>query len=242
MKSSSYHLLALIALLPLLSGCGLIYYTLVGVDTSPKWESDKALARQAKRYDIPPAENLVLDTVTFYSGLSEVYKSKKKEIVISSEDSTHYFRLKRASKDDTQPTQFRLFNHEGQEVFKVVNCYVESPMKMDWNIQGCFDSFPPQIGIESLNTHVLDLDFFLSRSSTLEGNTYSLADLPVADYYGLILWNDMMKRPSKELIKTIRAYVEQSAQSIHLIYINNHNAMLWQLMDAELREEVKQRF
>ena len=216
-----------------------MYSVLLGVDSTPNWKSNKEIAKKAKRYKIPSEYNLILDTAVYFDGLSEIYLSKAKELTISEEDSTEYFALKRVAEDDSQPTQFRLFDKNGIEIFKIVNCYVDPPIPMNWNVNGCFDDFPPKIDIESLNSHNYDLNFLLKSSSKSDDTRIALNDLPESDYYGVILWNDFFQRPSRKLIKTVRKYAEDTGQSIHLIFINNQNAYLWQVTDSETKEKVK---
>ena len=110
---------------------------------------------------------------------------------------------------------------------------------LNWNINGCFDTFPPRIDIESLNSHLYDLNFLLECSSTLDDRKIAFTDLPQSDYYGVILWNDFFQRPSRKLIKTVKKYIEDSGQSVHLTFINNQNAYLWQVMDSATKEKVK---
>jgi hypothetical protein len=102
---------------------------------------------------------------------------------------------------------------------------------MNWNVNGCFNEFPPSIDIESLNFHYYDLNFLLNCASQIDGEKLSLTDLPKLDYYGVIIWNDFFQRPSRKLIKKVKEYIEDSEQSVQLIFINNQNAFLWQVMD-----------
>ncbi len=237
-KLTSYLILSCFFLF-LTTGCGLAYKVLLGVDTHPEWETDGETARQAKKYKIPAEYNLLLDTVGYYRGLKEIYSSLAKGLTISESDSSAYFMLKKVLKDDTQPVQFRLFNKEGSEIFKIVNCYVDPPIRMDWNVEGCFDNFPPTIEEESLNFHYFDLDFLLTHASSMSQKKLSISDLPQADYYGVVLWNNFFQKPSRNLIKTARKKMTDSNQSVCLIYISNHNAYLWQAMDSKQKEEIK---
>lgn len=239
MKDSLKIICISLLLLQLLSGCGLAYKVLLGVDSRPNWNTNKQINRQAKRYKIPAEYNLILDTAVYYKGLKEIYTLKKKELTITDKDSSAYFALKAVYKDDTQPTQFRLFDKEGIEIFKIVNCYVDPPMPMNWNVDGCFNAFPPKIDIASLNEHNYDLNFLLQSSSTMDKRKITLPDLPKSNYYGVIIWNDFFQRPSRKLIKTVRKYVARSGQSVQLVFINNQNAYLWQEMDSKNREKVK---
>lgn len=239
MKTCLKSIAFCLILIPLLTGCSIMYSVLLGVDSTPSWKSNKEIAKQAKRYKIPDEYNLTLDTAVYYKGLSEIYTNRVKELTITENDSSEYYALKLVLKDDIQPTQFRLFDKNGTEIFKIVNCYVDPPIPMNWDVQGCFDIFPPRIDIESLNSHNYDLNFILKTSSKLDETRITLSDLPESDFYGVILWNDFFQRPSRKLIKTVRKYVSDSEQSIHLIFINNQNAYLWHEMDYETKEKVK---
>ncbi|MDD2634569.1 MAG: hypothetical protein PHW82_03625 [Bacteroidales bacterium] len=239
MKNLLKSIIFCLILIPFLSSCGVVYSVLLGVDTTPNWKSDKEISKQAKRYKIPDEYNLTLDTAAYYTGLSEIYSSREKELTIIETDSSEYFAFKRVLKDDTQPTQFRLFDKNGIEIFKIVNCYIDPPIPMNWNIKGCFDTFPPSLDIVSLNTHNYDLNFLLKSSSRSDDTKIALIDLPQSDYYGVILWNDFFRRPSRKLIKTVRKFIEDSDQSVHLIFIHNQNAYLWQVMGSEAQEKVK---
>lgn len=231
--------LLIITLVIVFSSCGLMYRVLLGVDTSPSWQLEDGIILQAKKYNIPEQYNLVLDTSAYYAGLNELYNTLFQELEIEEKDSTEYLKLKNVFKDDSQPVQFRLFDKSGAEIFKMVNCYVDPPIPMNWNVDGCFDSFPPKTTIESLNSHNFDLNFVLSKASTLSEKKLQLSDLPQSDYYGVIMWNGFFKRPSKNLIKTVRNKIKDSNESVLLLFINNQNAYLWQVMDDESKSKVK---
>ncbi len=223
----------------LFSSCSLTYGVLLGIDTSPGWNSDKQLAKQAKAYDIPTEYNLVLDTASYRRELKNLYSDTLIHTTIINLDSSYYKTVKEARSDDRQPTQFRLFNQDGIEIFKMVNCYVDPPIPMNWNVEGCFDTFPPKTSIASLNIHLFQLDFLLSHATYLNGQRLDYTSLPAADYYGVIIWNKFFHRPSRKLIKTARAYVEKSGETIALIYINNQNQFVWSVSDAEEKEKMK---
>jgi hypothetical protein len=79
----------------------------------------------------------------------------------------------------------------------------------------------------------------LAHSSYLDHHKLTFDELPKTDYYGIIMWNEFMKRPSKRLIKTVRQYLEKPDTSIVLIYINSQNQVVWPSMDTESKEKVK---
>ena len=226
-------------LIIMFSSCGLTYRVLLGIDASPEWNTDEQIAKQAKDYDIPTEYNLVLDTATYRRELKKLYSDSLKQITIINLDSTEYKTLKKARNDDFQPTQFRLFNQDGFEIFKMVNCYVDPPIPANWNVDGCFDAFPPKTSIETLNIHMFQLDFLISHTAYLNGQTFDYTSLPKSDFYGVIIWNEFFNRPSRKLIKTVKEYVEKSDHSIALIYINNQNQFLWSILDAKEKEEMK---
>lgn len=229
----------IILLIPLISGCGLAYSVLLGVGTTPDWNFDKEIRKQADKYNIPSEYNFVMDTASYYQGLGNIYQGLFDELPISEKDSVAISKFNKVLKDDTQPVQFRLFDNTGTEIFKIVNCYVDPPIPMNWNVDGCFDTFPPKIAIETLNVHNYDLAFLLSNASSLNQSKVTLNELPQANYYGVIIWNGFFKRPSKKLIKTVRKNLQKTDESVVLIFINNQNAYLWQVMDSESKERVK---
>jgi hypothetical protein len=198
MKALGKNIAFCILLIPILAGCGLAARVLLGVDSTPNWKSDSEIAKQAKRYKIPEDVNLVLDTGAYYNGLHEIYTGLVQEFNVNEKDSMDYVVLNKVSKDDSQSTQFRLFDKNGVELFKIVNCYIDPPIPMRWNVDGCFDTFPPVIDTTYLNFHYYDLDFLLRSSSTLDDRKIALTDLAPAEYYGVIMWNDFMQRPSRK--------------------------------------------
>ncbi|MCF6171745.1 MAG: hypothetical protein L3J66_12270 [Bacteroidales bacterium] len=223
----------------LVSGCGLTYKVLLGVDTTPKWNTDKQILKQAEKYKIPVEYNLVLDTANYTEGLREIYKRAFENLNIADHDSSDYYNLKKALNDDQQPSQFRFYDNKGTETFKLVNCYIDPPIPLNWNVDNCFDSFPPKTSIETLNIHKFNLDFLLTNSKFINQDKLSFNEFPKADYYGVIIWNEFFKRPSKRLINTVRKYIGKTDKTVVLIFINNHNQFLWSAMGSENKEKVR---
>ncbi len=233
------NILLFILILLTTASCSLVYRTLLGIDITPKWVSDGSILKQGNRRDIPEADHLMLDTVSFRRALIENFRNDVDAMILSRGDSTEYFFTRKILNDDLQPAQFRLFESTGTETFKLVNCYIDPPIPLNWNVDGCFDSFPPKIDIESLNVHQFDLDFILARAHFVDGSRVTLEELPKADYYGVIFWNSFFKRPSNRLISQVRKYIKRSGADVHLIYINNHSHELWYMLDAETKLKVK---
>jgi hypothetical protein len=111
---------------------------------------------------------------------------------------------------------------------------------MRWNVAGSFDHFPPANDIAQLNDFLLPIDFFLPHLQPLSRASGSLQALPKADYYAILLWNDFMIRPSRKLLKSMSDYQKQHPdKKIHFLYVNNHNANLWPMLDSAGQAEVK---
>ncbi len=223
----------------LISSCGLTYKVLLGVDISPEWNTEKQIVKQAKKYSIPISYNLLLDTASYKRDVKYIYADALKVLEINKGDSSHLANLKKARNDDLQPAQFRLFDQTGVEVFKLVNCYIDPPIPLNWNVEGCFDTFPPKISFEALNIHMFSLEFLLSHATHIQQQKIAFTDLPEADFYGVIIWNDCFKRPSRRLIKTVREFTDKADKSIALIFLNNHNQFLWSVLDSESKEKLK---
>ncbi len=232
-------LIALVVIAILVSSCSLTYSVLLGIDTTPKWKTDEQIAKQAKKYNIPTEYNLLLDTASFIRELKLIYSEANAVIKISHNDSIQLAKLRKARNDDLQPSQFRLFDQNGVEIFKLVNCYIDPPIPLNWNVNGCFDSFPPKTSMEALDIHMFKLEFLLSHTTNINRQRFTYSGLPNADYYGVIMWNDFYRRPSRRLIKTVHEYMDKTEKSVPMIYINNHNQFLWSVMNFEEKEEVK---
>lgn len=243
-KRTRFLLAFLLGMLLSLTSCKLAYITILGVNFSPEWMFVEDLRKEGKKFDIPDAYNLSLDTVVYFTGLREIYAPMGQAITIVDEDSTEFEKLERVAKDDSQSTQFRMFDQDGQEIFKMVGCYVP-PFPMTWNIDECLDQFPPLTEIESLQSHHFDLSWLLSRSTSVDGNKLQLADLPEADYYAVVIWNDWFPKASRILIRQAKRYVkeaQESGETVHLLYICTHNGFMWQMMDEETKIEVKEAY
>lgn len=234
--SHYYHKVLIISILFLFSGCQLSYRVLLGVDTTPDWKLNSETIQDAKKFHVPIESIYILDTASYRNAILknlqsnlEVFKSDSSSI-----DTVSIKKLYKVTNDDLQATQIRFFNDGKAEIFKLVNCYIDPPIPMNWNIQGCFNSFPPKVSIESLNTHYYDLDFFLSHISNLDGDSVSFSELPKSDYYVIIFWNTFMKRPSRKLIKTINKYIDSNPEyKIFPIFVNNQNATIWNYANSD---------
>lgn len=220
------------------SSCSLTYRVLLGVDSTPNWTSEDELVHQASKYNIRSEQIVLLDTASYFEDIALM--NEKIIQTIEKTDSLALNLQKRVYKDDYQAVQFRLFNNQGKELFKLVNCYVDPPIPMNWNVQNCFDTFPFQISYNSLNVHHFNLQYILDRTRTLNNEPVKFNELPTSEYYAVIFWNNILKRPSKKLIKQARKKIDQTGENIHVIYVNNHNAVIWNALDNETKSTILQ--
>ena len=143
-------------------------------------------------------------------------------------------------KDQLQPVQVHYFDKNGKAIYWMINCYVDPVFpKMNWNCEQSLDVFPPRPFSPLNDKFYHDLDFFLPHLRDTANQAPSFNDLPASDYYVLILWNDIFKRPSSSLIHTIQKYnKKQKDVKIHTLYASNHNEYLWTIMDSTNRARV----
>jgi len=239
--SAFYRLIVFVLIATSFSSCRVVYRTLLGVDMTPGWKTDQQIEKDIKKRKILEGQAYVLDTASYYN---LVVSKVREDLAVLELDSSEagkvaYKARGKLAKDNLQPTQVRYFDRNGNAIFKLVNCYIDPPIPMRWNVEGCFDAFPPQIDIPELNQGNQSLDYFLPHIKTLNGESVVQADLPLSDYYGIVFWNDFMIRPSKKLIKTLRRYdQDHTGQTTTFLYVNNHNAEIWTKMDAENRRKV----
>lgn len=228
-------------LLMLLSSCGLMYRTLLGVDSSPDWKSDAEILADFEKRNIPEHQRFLLDTASYDAAVNAdlrhfIDSIQRNNITL---DSLEKKRVLKIANDNLQPTQIRYFDTHGEPIFKMVNCYIDKAiLRFDWNLNDCLATFPPTYPDPRLEKGNQPLSYFLPHLTDLSGN--SLSTLPEADYYAVVFWNDFMIRPSRKLIETISAYHEQHADKhIYTLFVNNHNAELWSMLDAAQKAEMK---
>lgn len=227
------------------AGCSIAYRTLLGVKTKLKWQSDEKIIKDFERKDIPFDQAFILDTASYNRTIVARWKAVKDSVsqtekVLSHSDSLSLKRIANNARDNLQPVQVRYFAADGKAIFKLVNCYIDPPIPLSWNIEGAFETFPPR-PISQLKDVVDDsLSFFLPHLWTLNGNSFTFEQLPEAEYYALIFFNDYMIRPSKRLIKEVGKYHKRNPdQNVHVLYINNHNSQIWPHLESEDKEKLK---
>lgn len=230
MKTFRIFILALILLMT--TNCKLAFRALLGVDVSPDFITDKKIDRKAKRYGIPKESLFTLDLGTYGDSILAIRDYKINEL--EQDDSLLIQRIKNNAKNDVQPVQVRYFNSEGESIFKMVNCFIDPPIPMKWNVDGSLDEFPPK-PIDELKEDIdHDLTFFLPMITDREGNKITLQDIPEATHYAIVFWNNFFIRPSKRLIRQIRRYDRKKGEGkTYFLFVNNHNAHLFNYLSDE---------
>ncbi|MBO6516387.1 MAG: hypothetical protein JJ975_07530 [Bacteroidia bacterium] len=220
-----------------LNSCGPVIRVVLGVDTTPKWlDTRKDIDKQANRFGINPNQVYVLDRSSLYASTYNDFRDSLSLIMnADSVDCDKHDLLQEALQDDCQPTQFRLYDSTGKEIFQMVGCYIDPIIPMNWNVDGCFNTFPPETSVPSLNVHNHNLSFVLSH---LE-NPITLEDMPASKYYAVVLWNSIYIRPTKRLIEAIEEHIGLDREDITMLYLNNHNLEIWSMMSAEERNNIK---
>jgi hypothetical protein len=210
---------------------------ILGVDITPEWKKNNEIEKDFAKYEIPPSNQFVLDTAVFKKNMmAEFYKTVEK-LRLTGIDSTLKHKLEKSVNDNLQPVQVRYFDSLGLPIFKLVNCYVDNPYKMDWNVDKAFANYPPSIASEVLNYDNRELVFFLPMLLRLNGEKVAFSDLPKKKYYAIIFWNDFFKRPSRKLIKLIQE-IENNNKDTFVFYVNNHNSEIYDLIPAESRAPI----
>lgn len=220
--------------------CNLVKRSILGIDTSPDWLIGKEIVKEFDRKKIPSDNRFVLDTVSYRKSLlKNLTLDLKKMDLSNSTDSLYKSKLKKIIKDDLQPVQVRYFDASYNQIFKIVNCYVDNPISMDWNVNNCFGVFPPKIDFEDLNNDHKNLNFFLEHIYTIDGKKLAPESLPKADYYVIVFWNSFFKRPSRKLIHTIKEYnAKHKDKNAFIMYVNNQNAQIWSKIDSTQKKEI----
>lgn len=210
---------------------------ILGVDITPEWKTINEIEKDFVKYNIPHENRFILDTAIYYKSIEkeldeklEIIKSTSTEI-----DSSLINKIEKSTNDDLQPVQIRYFDSSGLPIFKLVNCYLENPFKMDWNFNNSFDQYPPKIENEILNFENKDLYFFLPMLKNMNGEKFKLKDLPKSKYYVIVFWNQFFKRPSRKLIKQIQE-IEENRDSTFVFYVNNNNAEVYELIPKKHRQ------
>ena len=245
------RLIFLLAFLFFTSSCKLVLVRgFLGFDTTPEYMEDSALEKRIKKRKIPLEQAYYFKDDSFYKEIKEHYYAEKLLISESSylneeEKEEKLNIISNKMKDDSQFVKLMIFK-DNETVYKSLNCFINplsflNPFKRAWNIENSLDDFPPKP--LSAITYPLnesnDLEFYINNSESLNDNQLQVKDLPEAKYYMVIVWNDIAIKYSRKLIKHARRYVKKHKEhDIHIIYINNHNAFIWNQLEDSDKEKI----
>ena len=224
----------------LVSGCSVSYRLLLVVDTTPHWRSNGQIEKDFKRYRIGQDAVYVLDTASYSASVRARVQPIADSLMALglSKESDTVLRAFKPFKDDMQPVQLRYFAANGQPITKMVNCYLNPPIPMRWNVDGLFNQLPPNIA--TLNNHQQPLEYFLPHVKDLQGQSITLPIQPETEYVALVMFNRYMIRPSRKLIKSLKEYHQQHPQAkVQVFYIHNHNSQLWMMYSPGQQAAVK---
>ncbi len=226
----------------LASSCSVSYRLLLGVDTTPGWRTNSQIEKDFKRYRISQDVVYVLDTASYTASVRARVQPIADSLMALglSKESDTVLRAFKPFKDDMQPVQLRYFAANGQPITKMVNCYLDPPIPMRWNVDGLFNQFPPAHNIAMLNNHQQPLEYFLPHVKDLQGQSVTLPIQPETEYVALVMFNRYMIRPSRKLIKSLKEYHQQHPQAkVQVFYIHNHNSQLWMMYSPDQQAAVK---
>jgi hypothetical protein len=242
MKLKFANLFTIVIITVFTTSCGLLYRTILGIDSTPSWKSLKQIQKDSKKFKIPESHSYILDTASYYSAVIDIYNNRKEELKKDSSqmDSLDWFRAKANVNNDLQPVQIRYFDQDGKPLFKMINCYIDGYISMSWNVDSCFETFPPQT-IDGLSYDTNEnLAFFIPHLTTLNEEKVQISDIPKADYYAIVFWNSFMIKPSRTLIKQLKEYEENNPdKNTYFLYVNNHNSQIWNMLTKEQKQEGK---
>lgn len=163
---------------------------------------EKTILKISKKYNIPLADNYILDSsyLTFlYSFDTIKYKVEIKN---------HY-----------QPLQALYFDKSLQLKSYLINCYASGFPNLNWNKDNNLNTFPPKQHVPIDNLLQLDnqLKYLkpFSQSNPLNINSF--------DFIVVIYWNKFMGRQSKRLIRFVQQNCKLSKDNVKIIYANNDN-------------------
>ena len=243
LMKANYTLVMVAAAMLYATGCTTIGATILGINTNPEWHfPEEATAFQEKR-DIPIAQYYLLDTVSYRAAIIQTAEASLQAAALPSGtvDSVELDRINDILKDDYQPVQMRFFDADGEGIYASLNCDLDPPIPMRWNVKGALDQFPPdQNKLPYGKDRTLrPMSYYLPHLRKADGSAVTREELPRADYYAVLMVNDIFRKPSKKLLKTVRNYLKRQDADVHVLYVNNHNSEIWVQMDDATKLMIK---
>ena len=216
------------------SGCTLLLGTALGINFLADIEDIETLEKRAKRKKLAEHQVFYLSSFDFFPFLKAI-KHQELQLLADKEypeleHARQEKRIKQRFHDLYQPVQIHIFDRAGGPLFKMLNCHLDPVIPMRWNRFGSFDEFPPSpLNIRGFDIELYDsLQFFVPFFRNRAGSHVNFNDLPSADYYVMVFWNDYYKRPSRKLLRKLRkSFMKLKDKNIAFLFVNNHNAFVW---------------
>lgn len=167
--------------------------------------TEEKVIQQAKKYNIPLADNYVLDT-SFYRFLASL---KDTSLAI-------------AKNNHAQPLQVLYYDKlkNWQMVSYHANCYAGGFPNLKWNRNGVFNNFIPQqqAPLDDILTVKKQFEYIRPLTGVQPFNTVEY------DYIVIVYWSRFMGRQSKRLIQLVQDNAKlANDKKVKLIYVNNDN-------------------
>jgi len=219
-----------------LSSCTLIGKAIFKIDVRPNWKTIEKIETDILKQAIPLNQAYILDTASYYNSVYTTYNNR----INNTDDSLLTLKYTMNKKNDLQPIQIRFFDTKGAPIFKMINCFIEFKKEYPWNVDNCFNTFPPS-EIEELKQDINEnLQYFLPHIKDLNGNALNLKNLPKSDYYAIVFWNEIMYGPKNDLFTQLYEYQSKFPdKQVKYIFVNNHNAVIWQLLSNKQKQKLK---
>ena len=171
-----------------------------------KLVNEKIIAKNAKRFNIPMADNYELDTA-YLTYLVSLDTSKYKLQI-----KNHY-----------QPLQALYYDNAGYLKSFQVNCYAGGYPNLKWERDEIMTTFPPkqQAPVDSLVSLQTQLKFLKPLSTTAK---FSIENY---NYIVIVFWNRFMGRQSKRFVRFIQENSKlETTKKVKIIYVNNDNVFV----------------
>lgn len=214
------------------SGCQLILVKgFLGLNDKADILSEVEQQKLSKKRNIPNSASFFFEDSSYYYELNQWYTEQFNDSLKWVDDIVNYRKLQQAHMDDFQPVQMRVFDPNGKQILQLLNCDVNpflflNPFRAAWNVEGALNNFPPKIDSMDFSREQ-ELSYYLPHLK----NTFSSMSLDSISknkdtYYVVIIWNDILRKYSRKLIRTMQRYAKRNSdREIVFIYILNQNAL-----------------
>lgn len=117
-----------------------------------------------------------------------------------------------------QPLQVLYFDSAGKLFSYHINCSAHGLIKLDWNWNSSFDTFPP--GTTDPPDTIFSYDKLISLLRPIGRNSESMK---VGKIKVVVFWAHFLNRYSKQLLKQVHENLQKGDQNETVIYVNSDN-------------------